>query len=50
MGASSLPVLGPVGMCATVLDVTGMEVKVGDQVSLAVNPLFVSPAVPRRYL
>lgn len=50
MGASTLTVLGPVGMCATVLDVTGIEVKVGDRVSLAVNPLFVSPAVPRRYV
>lgn len=50
MGPSSLTVLGPVGMCATVLDVTGIEVKVGDQVSLTVNPLFVSPVVPRRYI
>lgn len=47
---SPYPVLGPVGMCATVLDVSGGAVQVGDRVELPVNPLFVSPTVPRHYV
>ncbi len=44
------PVLGPVGMCSTVLDVTGSEVHVGDRIELSVNPLLVNPMIPRRYV
>ncbi len=47
---SDFPILGPIGMCATVLDVTGSEVQVGDRIELAVNPLLVNPMVPRRYV
>lgn len=44
------PVLGPVGMCSTVLDVTGSKIRVGDRVELPINPLLVNPVVPRRYI
>lgn len=47
---SDYPLLGPVGMCSAVLDVTGSEVHVGDRVELAVNPLLVNPMVPRHYI
>ena len=49
-GERRFPVLGPVGMCATVLDVTGSDLQVGDWVELPVNPLFVNSDVPRCYI
>ena len=49
-GAHRFPVLGSVGMCDTVLDVTGAEIRVGDRVELPVNPMFVSPEVQRCYI
>ena len=49
-GERQLAVLGPVGMCATVVDATGAPLQVGDRVTLPVNPLFVNPEVPRCYL
>ena len=49
-GARRFPVLGSVGMCDTVLDVTGAEIRVGDRVELPVNPMFVSPEVQRCYI
>ena len=49
-GAQRFPVLGSVGMCDTVLDVTGAEICVGDRVDLTVNPMFVSPEVQRCYI
>lgn len=49
-GEHRFPVLGSVGMCDTVLDVTGAEIRVGDRVELPVNPMFVSPEVQRCYI
>lgn len=45
-----LTVLGRVGMCDTVLEVTGTPVQVGDPVELPVNPIYVDARVPRVYL
>ena len=50
VGERKLSVLGPVGMCATVVDAADAPLRVGDRVSLPVNPLFVNPQVPRCYL
>lgn len=49
-GQRRFPVLGRVGMCDTVLDVTGQEIRVGEQVELPVNPIFVDSRVPRVYV
>ena len=49
-GRRQFAVLGRVGMCDTVLDVTGSEVGVGDLVELPVNPILVNASVPRVYL
>ena len=49
-GDRHFPVLGSVGMCDTVLDVTGAQIRVGDRVELPVNPMFVSPEVQRCYI
>ncbi len=49
-GQRRFPVLGRVGMCDTVLDVTGQEIRVGELVELPVNPIFVDSRVPRVYV
>lgn len=49
-GERRLNVLGPVGMCAAVVDATGTALQAGDRVEVPVNPLFVPPQVERRYL
>lgn len=49
-GERRLNVLGPVGMCATVVDITDTPLRVGNRVEVAVNPLFVPPQVERRYV
>ena len=41
IGHRRCPVLGHVGMLHTVLDVTGLEVKVGDTARLDLNPLLM---------
>lgn len=50
VGQRRFPVLGRVGMCDTVLDVTGQELRVGELVELPVNPIFVDSRVPRVYV
>lgn len=45
-----LRVLGRVGMCDTVLEVTGTQIRVGDRVELPVNPIYVDSRVPRTYV
>ena len=45
-----LRVLGRVGMCDTVLEVTGTQIRVGDRVELPVNPIYVDARVPRVYV
>lgn len=42
-------VVGRVGMCCVVADVTGFGVKPGDIASFDINPVTTSPRVPRRY-
>lgn len=49
-GERKLEVLGPVGMCATVVDATGTALREGDRVELPVNPLFVPAQVARSYV
>ena len=49
-GQRRFPVLGRVGMCDTVLDVTGGELRPGDLVELPVNPIYVDSRVPRVYV
>ena len=50
LGEHRLNVLGPVGMCAAVVDATGTALQVGDRVEVPVNPLFVPPQVERRHI
>ena len=43
-------VLGHVGLCHVSVDVTGLDVKNGDTAILDVNPLYLSPLVPKEYV
>lgn len=49
IGSKKCPVLGRVSMCNIVVDVTGLDCKVGDLVKMDVNPLMVDSGVERRY-
>ncbi len=50
VGGQDAPVLGRVGMCNIVLDVTDLTCEVGDAVRLPVNPLFCDSGLSRRYV
>lgn len=50
VGGKRARVLGHVGLCHVSLDVTGMDVKLGDRAVLEVNPLYVSPLVEKEYV
>ena len=43
-------VLGHVGLCHVSVDVTGLDVHIGDTAVLDVNPLYLSPLVPKEYV
>lgn len=43
------PVLGKIGMNSVAIDITGSDLKIGDTVSLPVNPIYVDSSIPRRY-
>ncbi|MGM9623134.1 MAG: alanine racemase [Butyricicoccus porcorum] len=43
-------VLGHVGLCHVSVDVTGLDVHNGDTAILDVNPLYLSPLVPKEYV
>ena len=43
-------VLGHVGLCHVSCDVTGLDVHNGDTAILDVNPLYLSPLVPKEYV
>lgn len=43
------PVLGRVSMCNVVVDVTGANCEIGNDVILPVNPLFCNSTMPRSY-
>lgn len=45
-----VPVIGRVGMCNTILDVTDVECHVGDDVIFDVNPIFINANVERKYI
>lgn len=49
IGGQKAPLVGRVGMCCVIADVTGLDVKPGDIASFDVNPITVSQRVPRRY-
>lgn len=40
-------VLGPVGLCSLIADISGVECQIGDYARLAVNPVFTDSSVPR---
>lgn len=44
------PVLGHVGLCHVSLDVTGLDIQPGASAVLDVNPLYLSPLVPKEYV
>lgn len=50
IGGRSYPVLGEVDLSLTLVDVTDGEVQAGDSVRMDLNPLMVSPKVPRVYV
>ncbi len=50
VGGKEARVLGHVGLCHVSLDVTGMDVKLGDRAVLEVNPLYLSPLVEKEYV
>ena len=50
IGGKSCKILGHIGMTHTVLDVTEISCKVGDEVIFDVNPIYVSPNIPREYV
>ena len=41
------PVLGAVGLCSLVVDVSAVDCQIGDRAHLAVNPFFTDSTVPR---
>lgn len=47
IAGENCPVLGAIGLCSLVVDVSSVNCAVGDTVLLAVNPLFVDATVPR---
>lgn len=46
---NKLPVLGKIGMTCVILDVTEVEIHIGDTILLPVNPIYVDSSIPRRY-
>lgn len=49
IGGRMFHVIGEIGLSHTALDVTGSDVKVGDNASCDISPLMVNPRVPRFY-
>ena len=43
-------VLGHIGMTHTVCDVTDIDCNIGDSVTFDVNPIYVSPDIPRKFI
>ena len=50
VGGKSARVLGHVGMCHVSLDVTRLDVKLGDTAIADINPLHLSPLVEKEYV
>lgn len=44
-----LPILGRIGMTCVILDVTDVNLNIGDTIQLPVNPIYVDSSIPRRY-
>jgi alanine racemase len=42
-------VLGQIGMCHTAIDITDINAKIGDNVTMNINPIFVKENVRREY-
>lgn len=43
-------ILGHIGMTHTVLDITNVSCNIGDEVIFDVNPIYISPDIPREYV
>ena len=43
-------ILGKIGMCHIVVDITNSDVKVGDEVIANINPIFVQSSIKREYI
>ena len=42
-------VLGQIGMCHTVIDITDIDAKIGSKVTMQINPIFIKNSVRREY-
>lgn len=50
INGKKVPVIGRVGMCNVVLDVTNTECRPGDVVTFEVNPILVNANVERKFI
>ena len=50
MGERAYPVIGEADLSLSLVDVTDGDVKIGDLARMDINPLMVSPNVPRVYV
>ena len=49
IGGKRVRVLGHIGLCHTTVDVTGLGVTIGDEVTLDISPLYVNPEIQKIY-
>lgn len=50
IGNKNYEVLGKVGMYHIIIDITGSDIKVEDDVNIKINPIFVSSGIKREYV